>query len=294
MSDLSAAPGAPRSQRLQQLFKWTVYILLIVNFGLYLVEDMTQSIHTLHAGSTLLDMTSSFATSAAVLAWFMLLISLELETYAIDDDAWTRRIELLAHGARVVSFLIIGHFVFALVNWAVEIETERPLEGISSPCEIIEDDLSWSSNLDYQTLTRENCNTLTDETQLYQLGKDPVITDRHGLLLAQRLAWGDVLEIFAWLIIIVAMEIMVRLQSRGVTGGRLFRMVRGTRFTFYGVLFCLGFWWASLGHWLYLWDTFLWIAGFGAIEMNLRLWREELRNKQVETTDLAAARGATD
>lgn len=32
---------------------------------------------------------------------------------------------------------------------------------------------------------------------------------------------------------------------------------------------------ATLSHWLYTWDTFLWIAGFAAIEVNINEWREE-------------------
>lgn len=291
MSLHPAHATASRSQRLQQLFKWTVYTLLFVNFGFYVVEDLTQSMHTLHAGSSFLDMTSSFATSMAVLAWFMLLASLELETYAIDDSAWTRRIELMAHGARVIAFLVIAHFVFALLDWAIELQTDRSMAGISSPCEVVDQDLSWSFNLDYVELTADNCATLTTDTRLHQLGKDPVVTDEAGLNLSRQLAWGDVLEIFSWLIIILAMEVMVRLQGRGVTEGRLMSLLRGTKYIFYSVLFCLGFWWASLGHWLYLWDTFLWIAGFSAIEMNLRLWREEIRlqNRNPGETNPAGA-----
>lgn len=291
MREDSAMLGTARGQRLQQLFKWTIYSLLVVNFGFYLVEDVTQSMHTLHAHSTVLDMTGAFATSAAVLAWFLLLASLELETYAIDDSAWTRRIELLAHGTRLLAFLVIGHFVFALVSWAVELQTPRPLEGISSPCEVLDRDLSWSYNLNYVELTTENCAGLSTDQQFYQMGKDPVLTDHAGIVLAQKLAWGDVLEITAWLIIILAMEVMVRLQGRGISEGRLMALLRGTKFTLYGVLFLLGFWWASLGHWLYLWDTFLWIAGFSVIEMNLRLWRDEIRHQRAQYRDSETGSG---
>lgn len=273
-------PRTARSRRFQQLFKWTVYSLLVVNFGLYIVEDVVQATHTLHRESTLLNWTGAFATSTAVLAWFMLLASLELETYAIDDAAWTSRLEKLIHGIRIISFLIIAHFIFALLDWAIKIGKDRPVPAVSSLCELVDRDLSWSTNLDYVTLDSDNCDTLSQESQFFQMAEDPVVTDQAGLNLARQLAWGDVLEIFAWMVIILCMELMVRLQGRGVTEGRLMSTLRGTKYTFYAVLFGLGFWWASLGHWLYLWDTFLWIAGFGAIEMNLRLWREEIRSQR--------------
>jgi hypothetical protein len=38
--------------------------------------------------------------------------------------------------------------------------------------------------------------------------------------------------------------------------------------------------WASLSHWLYLWDELVWIGGFAAIEMNINEWRDELLEKE--------------
>ena len=42
------------------------------------------------------------------------------------------------------------------------------------------------------------------------------------------------------------------------------------------MLIGIAIYWATLSHWLYVWDEFLWIAGFAAIEMNLSEWRNEL------------------
>jgi hypothetical protein len=55
----------------------------------------------------------------------------------------------------------------------------------------------------------------------------------------------------------------------------------------YLVLFALAGWWATLSHWLYTWDTFVWIAGFAAIEMNISEWRDEIQ----EETKPALAEG---
>ncbi len=41
-------------------------------------------------------------------------------------------------------------------------------------------------------------------------------------------------------------------------------------------LIALGVYWATLSHWLYLWDELVWIGGFVAIEMNVSQWRDEL------------------
>jgi len=48
----------------------------------------------------------------------------------------------------------------------------------------------------------------------------------------------------------------------------------------YASLIALGVYWATLSHWLYLWDELVWIGGFAAIEMNLSEWRDEIVDKQ--------------
>ena len=67
--------------KVQQVVKWIVYSILIVNFGYYIYEDTARVFHTLTPESTILDWTENFANSIDLLAWFTLLGLLELETY---------------------------------------------------------------------------------------------------------------------------------------------------------------------------------------------------------------------
>jgi len=90
-----------------------------------------------------------------------------------------------------------------------------------------------------------------------------------------------------WLLIIVSIELVIRLQERSVTGGTLITTINRMKVIFYLVLFALAVWWASLSHFLYTWDTFLWIAGFAAIELNINEWRDEI----LEETGPALAEG---
>ena len=84
-----------------------------------------------------------------------------------------------------------------------------------------------------------------------------------------------------------AIELAVWLQNRNITGGRLMLASHAAKF-FYGILFLHMSWWAYIGHWLYAWDQFLWIAGFWAIENNLSEWRDEIRAE----TGASVAEGA--
>ena len=74
----------------RQLIKLVVYALLLINFGLYILDDWRIAQHTLGAGSAILDWTSAFATTIDESAWFILLLLFELETYVLSDDAFTR------------------------------------------------------------------------------------------------------------------------------------------------------------------------------------------------------------
>ena len=84
-----------------------------------------------------------------------------------------------------------------------------------------------------------------------------------------------------WLVIIIAIELGVRMQDRGISRGVAITLLTRTKLLGYALLFGLGIYWAWLGHTLYLWDTILWIGGFVAIEMNLSEWRDEIDESEV-------------
>ena len=275
--------------RIQQLVKWTVYLLVFVNFCFYLYDDVTRASHALHDESTIMDMLGSFATSSAVLAWLLLLAMFELETYAIEDAEWNGWVARLVHGLRLACFLVIAHTVFAFAEWCWDLRVDQVVEPSRGACALIDSDLSWTYNLEYWDITADNCEELSASGPVYRLGKDAVVTDAKGLRLERQLALADVGEIVAWLIIILAMEVMVRLQGKGVTDGPLMRRLKIVKYVLYGFLSCLALWWNSLGHTLYLWDTFLWIAGFAAIEMNLSEWRDEILEERSQTQQQESA-----
>ena len=108
------------------------------------------------------------------------------------------------------------------------------------------------------------------------MADDPVVSDVAGLELERDLAWADLAEVIIWLIILFAIEIVVRLQEKGVTGGAWITSLNRLKTVLYLSLVGIGIYWASLGHWLYLWDELVWIGGFMAIEMNISEWRDEI------------------
>ncbi len=280
MEAASTAAADLRLHRIQQGVKWTVYTLLLVNWGFYIADDIGWARHTLHAESTVFDWTSAFSTSIDELAWFILLGMFELETYTLSDRAWKPWVERLVHGLRLACYVMLAHTIFAYTSNVFDLRPTQPVEDATELCDLAGADLSYTYNLEYTEITRETCDGLSTASQFYRVGKAPVVTDMPGLALERQLAWADLYEGVAWLLAILAIEVVVRLQERGITGGNLMRTANWGKNLLYASILGVGAWWASLSHWLYLWDEFLWIGGFMAIGMNLSEWRKEIDNER--------------
>ncbi len=275
--------------RLQQIVKWTVYSLLIVNFGFYVWEDVDRAIHTLTPESTWFDWTGEFATTFDTLAWFALLFMFELETYIYEDHEWNKWVERTVHGVRIACYVMLAHTVVAYADSVIDYTPTIPVEGASSLCDLADRDLSFVYNLNYTLIESDNCEALSAQTDFYQLGPHPLVSTFDGLQLERRLAWADLIEAIVWLIIVLSIELSVRLQGHGITSGPARSGAYAARLSSYTILALLCVYWGSLGHWLYVWDNFLWVAGFAAIDMNVNEWRNEILAGQQQALDASVA-----
>lgn len=274
--------------KIQQTVKWIVYTLLIINWGFYIYEDWDRAVHTLNDSSTLFDWAREFATSIDESAWFILLFMFELQTYVLEDQDWQGWVAKTVHGVRLVCFVMIMHTVYAFAVTVIEYQPTVAVENVSNLCDMTNDGVSYVYNLDYTEINEQTCGELSYESAFYWVGNDPVVSDMPGLNLERELAWADLVEVVTWLLILLSIEFVVRLQEHGVSGGTMISSANWLKIFLYLILFGLAVYWATLSHWLYTWDTFVWIAGFAAIEMNISEWRDELLEEQLE----AVAAGA--
>ena len=266
-------------RKIQQAIKWTVYTLLIINFGYYIYEDWNRAIHTLRAGASFLDWAGEFAASIDELGWFMLLAMFELETYVFEDEAWTGWVARTVHAVRVVCYAMIAHTIYAYLVVVVSLQPTIPVEGVVSLCDMVDDNVSYVTNLRYTEVNDDTCAGLSDASEFFWLADDPIVTDAAGLNLERNLAWADLIEAAIWLVIVLAIEAVVRLQGRGVTGGPVVTVLNRMQIILYAVLIGIGVYWATLSHWLYFWDELVWIGGFAAIELNISKWRSEIMDE---------------
>ena len=205
--------------KLQQAFKWVVYLLLFVNFCFYIEEDWSAATYTLGQDAGMAQWISAFATTIDETAWFILLIMLELETYVLDDEQFTPWVTILLHAIRVICFTMIAYTIFAFGQYVIEVRETLPVENITSLCQLADKDLSYTYNLDYHEVTGTSCGTLSSDTKFYWVADDVVVASAEGLRLERQLAWADFAEVVIWLVIIIAIELVVRIQDRGISRG---------------------------------------------------------------------------
>lgn len=265
-----------RLHRIQQAIKWTVYALLILNWFYYIYEDWDRAMHTLTPESPFLDWASEFATSIDESAWFILLAMFELETYWLEDEQWTGWVTKTIRGVRIVCYIMILHTVYAFGVDMIGYQTLDPVAGVTDLCDMVDDDVSFVRDLEYTEVNAETCGSLSTASQFYRVLGDPVVTDRAGLDLEEDLGWADFIEVVVWLLILGAIELTVRLQGRGITDSPLISFANTAKMAMYLLLLGIGVYWATLSHWIYLWDEIVWIGGFAIIDMNVRDWRGEI------------------
>ena len=283
MNQTIAPNTGPDWHKVQQLIKWVVYTFLIINFVFYIIEDTTRAAHTLHAGSTFLDWTGAFTTTIDESAWFLLLAMFEIETYVIEDEDLTTWVAKTLHGVRLFCYALLAHTIYAYLTALISLQPTVAVADASSLCDLNGADISYVYNLEYTEINEQTCNSLSADKQFYWVGEDPVVADAEGLALERRLAKVDITEATLWLLAILSIEIVVRLQGQGVSSGRMITFANRATFVMYAGIIAAGIYWASLSHWLYLWDELVWIIGFVAIEFNLSEWLNEMLDTQAAT-----------
>jgi hypothetical protein len=183
---------------------------------------------------------------------------------------------------------MIAHTVYAFVIAFINIQPTVPVENVSDLCDMTSANVSYVYNLEYTDVTDETCSELSDATDFFWVAGNPVVSDAEGLKLERQLAVADLIEVNLWVLVLLAIEIVVRLQGKGISGGALLRGATWAQYIIYAAIFSTGMYWASLGHWLYLWDEFVWIMGFALIDMNISEWRDEIIEEKAAASSGAA------
>lgn len=265
--------GSNRRFQIFTAVKYLTYALLCFNVYLFLDEEMTSLEYTFTGALEPGQLVQVFAATIDTAAWVVLLLLFELETSVLDDDRIRGWVKYTLHGIRLVCSAAI---VWAFTGYYAELATlyqVNPLP-VSDACQLLGQGYSVLVDLDeYLPLEAANCAAFGPE--LWRLDGFDIVADSDHLHGAQWLAWTDVINAAAWILVVVVLEVEVRLQLRGHLSRGVMKGTAWVKAVIYLTLFAAAAYWGYAGDFLDFWDAALWLFAFIFIEMNVFEWQHQ-------------------
>jgi hypothetical protein len=264
------------SSRLFQFFKYAIYAFLTLNIFLFYAEESAAAPLQFPDGINLRNLREAFAATIDTVAWVVLLLMFELETYILDDKQFTRPVVLTLHGLRALCYVTI---VIAFVGYVDDMQFVSDtilLADVSNLCALPVGEWSWPITFgEYVPVTAANCATLSDATSFLRYRDLPVVLDAAADIEIVRLAWVDVINAAVWLLVVIVLEVDVRLQEHQRYEGLALKASNVSKFVLYFTLLLAAVYWGFKGDFVDFWDAFLWLVAFVFIELNVFEWRAE-------------------
>jgi hypothetical protein len=264
------------SNRLYQLFKYTVYALLTLNIYLFFAEEHAAAELQFANGIAMLDIIEAYSATIDTLAWVILLLMFELETWVLEDEQFTRPVAWSLHGLRALCYVFIVYAFYGYFANLQFVADVVPLAGITDLCALATDGWSYAVTLDeYVAITAANCGGWSEATSFLRFRDLPAVVDATGSTEIIRLAWVDVINSGVWLLVVLVLEADVRLQEHNRLEGLALRASNAAKSVLYATLFLAAVYWGVKGDFVDFWDAFLWLVAFVFIELNVFTWRAE-------------------
>lgn len=265
--------GSDNRYKLFTAVKYLVYVLLFFNIFFFLQEEVLALEHTFAGEIELGQIIQSFSATIDTAAWVLLLLLFELETSVLDDSRIKGGTRWALHGVRGICSLAI---VYAFTGYCSELTTLYDIAAldIDSACALVGQEWSVLVDIDeYLYLNGENCTTIGSE--LYRQNGFNIVADAQTMDAVHYLAWVDVMNSGAWILVVIVLEIEVRLQLRGNLSDRIMNSTRYLKFVLYGALLFAAAYWGYAGDFIDFWDASLWLFAFIFIELNVFEWQYE-------------------
>lgn len=277
--------GSDFNYRLYTGVKYLVYVLLTFNVFLFLQEELGALEHTFVDGFEPSQIIQVFSATIDTTAWVLLLLLFELETSVLDDNriqGWVKR------GLHWVRLLCYAAVYYAFTGYYAELTMlydASPLVGFD-PCASLDQGLSMQVDIDeYVPLDAASC--VVSGNQWFQLNGFQIVSESEVLAAARALAWTDVINSAAWLLVVIMLEVEVRLQLRGNLSDQIMAFTKWFKFALYGTLFGAAGYWGVAGDFLDFWDAALWLFAFIFIELNVFEWQHETSHAENATAQEA-------
>jgi multisubunit Na+/H+ antiporter MnhF subunit len=272
----SAFFGSSLRFRLFTAIKYLTYSLLAVNVWLFFEEELSALEHTFRDGFALSQLVQVFSATIDTAAWLVLLLLFELETSLLDDRYIRGAVRWSLHGVRGICYVGV---VYAFTGYYAELVTLYQVEPVSlaAACAELGQSGSLLQGLDeYVPLSPSACEALSPDT--VRLTGFSILAEPGVLQSARLLAWTDVVNAAAWIMVVILLEIEVRMQLSGELTDRVLAVNKLGKGIVYSVLFAAAIYWGFAGDFLDFWDAALWLFAFIFIELNVFDWQYETRH----------------
>lgn len=275
MSEVVSLAGIPFNRyTLFKIFKYTVYCLLTYNVYAFFMENQAAAGTVFADGVSFGKIIEAYNDSIDTLAWVLLLLVFELETWVLSDEKIKGSTKWVLNAVSAFCYVFIVYSFYGYVSEMVSLTHLLPVAG--SACDLANSG-GWSMVLeqdDYVALTAANCGSLAD-THLLRLADAQVLGDAAVWREIQWLAWVDVINAGAWLMVVAILAFDVWLQLRHQLSDSIMRYSQVIKGLLYFTLLLCAVYWGINGSFLDFWDAFLWLVAFFFIELNLFEWQAE-------------------
>jgi len=273
--------GSSLRYRAFTAIKYLVYALLCLNIYLFLQEELLALEHTFVDGFEPGQLIQVFAATIDTAAWVILLLLFELETSVLDDSRIQGATRWSLHGIRGICYVAIS---YAFTGYYAELVTLYQVTPLSSAdaCSLLSQDYSLLLGFDeYAPLDAGNCSSVGPP--VYRLTGFEIVASAEILDTARLLAWTDVINAGAWILVCIVLEVEVRLQLRGSLSDHVMGITKFIKFALYAILFAAAAYWGYAGVFLDFWDAALWLFAFIFIELNVFEWQHETSQQDAAT-----------
>lgn len=261
-----------RSRVVFQWIKYAVYLALLNNVYLFLVEEIESASALNTSVTSFASVFQIFSTTIDTAAWLVLLIFFELETYVLSDQTLRGLAGRLIRLTRVVCLSTICFACWGYFAECYGLLASKPLDPLL--CGSV--DGSWSLLKDLDQYEPLAINVCSEGDWVVLTSYERVLAAPELLQSAIWLAATDFINAAAWILVVLVLEVEVRsvlaLRNQSPSAGGSIYLLK---ILLYVVLFAAAVYWGFEGEFLDFWDAILWLFAFFVIERNVASWREE-------------------
>ena len=259
-----------------QYFKYTIYLLLTLNFYFFFIEDLAAFSIRYSDSISFSEIITAYSASIDTIAWLILLWILEFETYILDDNYNNKLVDWLSVILKILCYVLIVYSFFGYSANLLFFYSVSPVE-ISNLCSITQEQWMYSHTInEYTSITSQNCSSLSGSSEFLRFENTQAIVDSIGHQNIIWLGWIDVVNAGVWILVVIIIELNVRLQEKQKSKNLSMKLSSVNKYAFYPILFFNAFYWGLEGDFVDFWDAFLWLVAFIFIELNIIDWRDEI------------------